>query len=85
MSEQELENIIAGFFKDADIQATDLKGTGDHWMVRIVSAEFEGKSKIEQHRMVMTPLEERFQSNEIHAMMLKTFTPEKWAKKKDQQ
>lgn len=84
MSEKDLENIVSSFFKDAEVHVQDLKGTGDHWMVRVITAEFEGKTKIEQHRMIMEPLEERFHSNEIHAMMIKTFTPAKWAKKKDQ-
>ncbi|MCJ8344068.1 BolA/IbaG family iron-sulfur metabolism protein [bacterium] len=84
MNEEELKDIISGLFQNAEVEVTDLKGTGDHWMVSVVSPEFEGKSKIEQHRMVMTPLEDRFQSNVIHAMMLKTYTPEKWAKKKGQ-
>uniref|UniRef100_A0A6B2LU73 BolA-like protein n=1 Tax=Arcella intermedia TaxID=1963864 RepID=A0A6B2LU73_9EUKA len=44
----------------------------------MVSSEFEGKSLLEQHRMVNTTLQEELQSG-VHALALKTMTPERWS------
>ena len=53
----------------------DLTGTEDHWQVTIISDAFEGKSMVEQQRMVMGILKSEIQSNEVHALTMKTYTP----------
>ncbi len=58
-------------FLDAEIQITDLTGTGDHWEVSIKAREFSGKSLIEQHKMVYKALESWI-NKEIHALALHT-------------
>mgnify|MGYP003345001868 FL=1 len=78
MNQNELEKTIQEFLPSKFLKVIDLTGTQDHWPVFIVSEAFEGKTRVEQHQMVMSPLQERFGSNEIHAMALKTFTPDKW-------
>jgi BolA protein len=50
---------------------------GGHYRAVIVSAEFEGRSRLEQHRMVNEALRELFGS-EIHALGLKTCAPTEW-------
>ena len=83
MNHTELEETIRGILEVEELQVTDLTGTQDHWQVLVVSNAFDGKTRVEQHQMVTGPLQERFGSNEIHAMALKTFTPQKWEKVKD--
>ena len=51
---------------------------GQHFEAIIVSAHFAGKSKVQQHQMVYRALGARMQS-EIHALSMRTFTPEAWA------
>jgi BolA family transcriptional regulator, general stress-responsive regulator len=51
-------------------------GSG-HYRVLVVSELFEGKSLIEQHRMVNEALRPLFK-DEIHALALKTFSPSQW-------
>lgn len=53
----------------------DLTGTQDHWQAQIISPAFEGKSMLEQHRMVFALFEREVASNEVHALTLKTYTP----------
>lgn len=55
----------------AQVTASDMTGTGDHWEVRVVSAAFQGKSLLEQHRMVMAALSAEMDKR-IHAVQLKT-------------
>jgi len=83
LNQIELEETIRSILSVEHLQVVDLTGTRDHWQVLVVSAEFADKSRVEQHQLIMEPLQKRFGSNEIHAMALKTFTPEKWEKVKD--
>jgi len=50
---------------------------GGHYRAVIVSAEFEGRSRLDQHRMVNEALGELFGS-EIHALGLRTCAPSEW-------
>ncbi len=52
MSAEEITSRIQTALPDAEITLTDLAGDNDHWQVRVVSAAFAGKSRVEQHRMV---------------------------------
>ncbi len=51
---------------------------GHHFNAIIVSAEFRGKSVIQQHQLVYTSLGDRMKQ-EIHALSMKTLTPEQWS------
>ena len=52
-------------------------GGGGHYQVTIVSSSFEGKTLLEQHRMVNTALKEMMGA-EIHALALKTVPQSEW-------
>ncbi|MDR3213260.1 MAG: BolA/IbaG family iron-sulfur metabolism protein [Azoarcus sp.] len=51
---------------------------GVHFSAIIVSAEFKGLSRVQQHQRVYATLGTLL-NNEIHALQLQTHTPEKWA------
>ena len=55
----------------------DLTGTKDHWEALIVSKAFAGRSRIEQHQLVYAALGE-LMAGPIHALALKTLTPDGW-------
>jgi stress-induced morphogen len=76
----ELELTLRTALPSADIQVTDLTGTQDHYKARIVAAEFAGKNRIQQHRMVYEALGEAMKGA-VHALALETYTPEAWAAK----
>lgn len=77
----EVEGRLKAAFPDAEIELEDLTGTKDHYQARIVSAAFSGKSRIEQHQMVYGALKEEMKGP-IHALALKTYTPETWGETK---
>ncbi|XAH22620.1 BolA family protein [Xylophilus sp. GW821-FHT01B05] len=56
-----------------------LEGDGRHWYATIVSAEFEGKRLIQRHQRVYATLGTRMQTDEVHALSMKTYTPAEWA------
>jgi acid stress-induced BolA-like protein IbaG/YrbA len=51
---------------------------GHHFSAIIVSAEFRGKNMVQQHQLVYHALGEKMEQ-EIHALSMKTMTPEQWA------
>jgi len=74
-----VQELLAQAFPGADIELVDLTGTKDHYQARIVSTAFAGKSLIEQHKLVYGALGDAM-NGPIHALALKTYTPEAWAK-----
>jgi acid stress-induced BolA-like protein IbaG/YrbA len=53
-------------------------GDGQHFEAVIVSAEFRGKSRVQQHQAVYRALGDRMRQ-EVHALSMKTYSPEDWA------
>ncbi|MBI3554749.1 MAG: BolA/IbaG family iron-sulfur metabolism protein [Deltaproteobacteria bacterium] len=56
----------------------DLTGTQDHWQAIIISSAFAGKTLLEQHRLIFGLFKAEVDSNEMHALTLKTYTPEQY-------
>jgi stress-induced morphogen len=79
MEPADVKSRLAEAFPGAEIDLVDLTGTRDHYQARIVSTAFEGKSLVEQHQLVYAALGEAM-AGPIHALALKTYTPEAWAK-----
>lgn len=79
VSPAQVESMIKAGLPDAEIQVMDLTGGGDHYQVTVVSSAFEGKSLIQQHQMVYRAVQQAMSSEAIHALSLKTFTPQTWA------
>jgi acid stress-induced BolA-like protein IbaG/YrbA len=57
----------------------EVRGDGHHFEAVIVSAEFRGKSKVQQHQLVYRALGDRMRQ-EIHALSMRTLTPEEWGR-----
>ena len=71
---------IKGYFAAGLLcEALQVEGDGQHFEAIIVSRDFEGKSPIQRHQLVYKALGDRMRE-EIHALSMKTYTPEQWAK-----
>ncbi len=55
-----------------------VEGDGAHFEALIVSSVFEGKSRIQRQQTVYKALGGRMESGEIHALSMRTLTPEEW-------
>ena len=53
-------------------------GDGQHFEAVIVCEAFRGKNRVQQHQLVYRALGDRMRQ-EIHALSMKTFTPDQWA------
>jgi acid stress-induced BolA-like protein IbaG/YrbA len=51
---------------------------GQHFEAVIVSPQFTGKNRVQQHQLVYLALGDRMRE-EIHALSMRTFTPDAWA------
>ncbi len=74
---ESVQKRIQAAFPGADVAVQDLTGTQDHFQALVISEAFQGKTMVEQHQMVYAALGE-FMKEAIHALALKTFTPEQW-------
>lgn len=75
---KQVEAMIQTQLPDAEVMVRDLTGGGDHLEAIVVSAAFEGKTRVKQHQMVYGALQDAMASEAIHALALKTFTPLAW-------
>jgi acid stress-induced BolA-like protein IbaG/YrbA len=81
MDPKEIRAILEAALPGADVEVIDTTGTLDHFQARVVSAAFEGKSLVEQHQLVQRPLREAVDDGRIHALSVKTMTPEQWRRR----
>lgn len=71
--------MIKASLPGAQVNVEDLTGGGDHYQVTVVSEDFEGRSLVQQHQLVYGAVREAMSSEAIHALALKTYTPQAWA------
>jgi len=55
----------------------EVLGDGQHFEALIVSAAFQGKSRVQRHQLVYAALGDRMRQ-EIHALSMRTVTPGEW-------
>ncbi|TVP69853.1 MAG: BolA family transcriptional regulator [Leptolyngbya sp. LCM1.Bin17] len=79
ISPDQVATMIKAGLPDADVQVQDLTGGGDHYQVVVVSSDFAGRSLVQQHQMVYGAVRDAMSSEAIHALALKTYTPDAWA------
>jgi len=73
----DIRDLIEGALAGASVQVRDFTGGGDHFEAVVVSAAFSGRALVERHRMVYAALREAMVGS-IHALALKTYTPEEF-------
>ncbi len=77
---EQIEQAILAVLPDATLYIIDPDGA--HFQGLVISESFIGMPLLKQHRTVMNALKEKFSTDEVHALQLKTFTPEKWEAQK---
>ena len=70
---EDVKEYLAQCFDNADISVKSWPADGQHFAVKIASKDFAGKSKIEQHRLVLNILKKKYKiGEEMHAVQLNT-------------
>lgn len=75
MNANDIEDMIREALPDAKVVIRDLAGDGDHYAAEVVSAQFVGKSRVQQHQMVYQALQGKM-GGVLHALALQTSAPE---------
>jgi len=73
-TKKEVINLIKQKIAHSEVFVENLKGD-DHLQVTVISSEFNGLSLVKQHQLVYSALKEELASEAIHALALKTETP----------
>ena len=68
----EIERMIADALPGAAVEVLDETGGGDHLRAIVRAPQFEGKSRIDQHRMVRAAVQFRMDDGSIHALSIST-------------
>jgi stress-induced morphogen len=71
----ELKGMIEAALPGAAVDVSDETGNGDHLRAIVTASQFEGLSRLDQHRLVKAAVRERFDDGTIHALSVKTDVP----------
>jgi stress-induced morphogen len=76
ISTDEVRLMIEAALPGAQVEVIDETGTRDHLRATVSAPQFEGLSRIEQHKLVKKAVQTRFDDGSIHALSIKTSVPE---------
>lgn len=68
----EVRLLIEASLPGAEVEVVDETGTQDHLRATVKAPQFEGLSRIDQHRLVKQAVQARFDDGSIHALSIKT-------------
>ena len=70
----ELQAMIEAALPGAEVEMVD-EGGGDHLRAIVSAPQFDGLSRIDQHRLVRAAVKPRFDDGSIHALSVNTNVP----------
>jgi len=73
MTELEIQQMIE---QGLSCQSVEVAGDGHHFEALVISEEFAGKRPVARQQLVYATLQEKISSGELHAISLKTMTPD---------
>ena len=76
MQFEEIQTLLAAHFPDAHIE---VGGDGYHYDVIVVSELFAGLRPVKRQQLVYAALNDRIVDGSLHAVNMKTYTPDQWA------
>ena len=75
MDPEAIKRLIEAGLVGSQVQVT---GDGRHFEAVVVTEAFAGKNMLQQHRMVYAALGDSFDTEAVHALAIKTYTPAQW-------
>ena len=77
MQADEVKQIVEDCLQGCQVQ---VQGEGASFHLLVVCSQFEGLSMVKKQQIVYQCLNDQIASGEIHAVSMKTYTPEEWEK-----
>ena len=68
----EIRTMIESALPGAEVEVIDETGAGDNLRATVAAPQFEGLSRLDQHRLVKAAVKERFEDGTIHALSVRT-------------
>jgi acid stress-induced BolA-like protein IbaG/YrbA len=81
MQPDDIKNLIESGLKGALVT---VNGDGRHFNAIVISPEFAGKNRIQKQQLVYATLSDRIANGTLHALSIKTYTPEEWHEHKEE-
>ncbi len=75
LNDVQIKEMILEILPDATVQVQDMRGDGSQFAANVISKEFIGKNRVQQHQMVYKALKGKIGA-ELHALSLQTSAPE---------
>lgn len=77
MENHEIQTVL---MEALSLQEAHVTGDGSHFQVVAVGEVFDGMSRVKKQQTIYGPLMEYIADNRMHAVSIKTYTPEEWAR-----
>ncbi|AFP85252.1 BolA family iron metabolism protein IbaG [secondary endosymbiont of Ctenarytaina eucalypti] len=75
METSEIKSIL---MKTLVLDEVYVSGDGSYFQVIAIGAQFAGMSRVKKQQTIYAPLMKYISDNRIHALLIKTYTPEEW-------
>lgn len=79
MDTSQIEQLLTEQLQLSEVRVT---AEGSHYAVLAVGECFDGVSRVKQQQMIYAPLMAAIADGSIHAVSIKTFTPQQWRREK---
>ena len=76
MQPEQIQALLQAQIADSQVEVSI---DGSHVNVVVVSPAFEGLTPVKKQQLVYAVLSEQIASGAIHAVHMKTYTPQQWA------
>ncbi len=77
MNPDDVKQRITGELTDCDVTVT---GDGSHFEAIVVGEVFAGLTAVKKQQLVYATVNDLIASGELHALTIKAYTPDEWAK-----
>ncbi|MDG1996948.1 MAG: BolA/IbaG family iron-sulfur metabolism protein [Emcibacteraceae bacterium] len=74
LTASEIQKMILDVLPGSDVQVQDMRGDGSQFAAHVVSKDFIGKNRVQQHQMVYKALKGKV-GEELHALSVQTSAP----------
>lgn len=75
MTPEEVKTLIEAGMSNSTVTVT---GDGSKFEAVVVSADFEGKTMVQEQKMVYATVNQEITSGALHALTIKAYTPQEW-------
>jgi acid stress-induced BolA-like protein IbaG/YrbA len=77
MDPEEVKRLIEAGIPGSQVS---VKGDGSHFDAVVISEAFAGLTPVKKQQLVYATVNEQITSGKLHALSIKTYTPDEWEK-----